>query len=199
MRTPRSLTRRTVTGLAGLGVGAALVLAPVSGASAAPAAAHPSVVAPVAVRSAPPVASVAGDAVSRATIKKRAQNWIDRKIPYSQSHYATEPGASKKYRQDCSGYVSMAWHAKTSYTTLSITEVSHGIAYKSLKNGDAVWYRHDGHGHIVLFMGWTSSAHTKFNVWEEKGTGYVALKTTYTVKYAKSAGFSAIRYDHIKS
>jgi hypothetical protein len=75
----------------------------------------------------------------------------------------------------------------------------HGIAYKNLKAGDAVWHRSNGEGHIVLFMGWTSSSHTAFKVWEEKGTGYVALKTTYSVAYAKDNGYSAIRYDHIKS
>ena len=35
----------------------------------------------------------------------------------------------------------MAWMATTSYTTLSITDISHGIAYKNLKAGDAVCLR----------------------------------------------------------
>jgi hypothetical protein len=198
-RLTRSLTSRAATGVAGLGVGIALVLAPTAGASAAAGKTQQGTAQPASVRTAPPVASAAGDAITRASIKSRAQNWIDRKIPYSQSKYSTGPLGKKKYRQDCSGYVSMAWMATTSYTTLSITDISHGIAYKNLKVGDAVWHRSNGSGHIVLFMGWTSASHTKFNVWEERGTGDVALKTTYTVAYAKGAGFSAIRYDHIKS
>jgi hypothetical protein len=202
-RSDRSRTSRALTGLTGLGIGVGLVLAPTAGASAAPTVAQPaataSVTASASVRSGPPVASTAGDAITRASITSRAQNWIDRKIPYSQSKYSTGPLGKKKYRQDCSGYVSMAWMATTSFTTLSISDVSHGIAYKSLKKGDAVWRRSGGEGHVVLFMGWTSSSHSTFHVWEERGTGDVALKTTYTVAYAKGAGFSAIRYDHIAS
>ena len=41
--------------------------------------------------------------ITRDEIISRAQDWVNRKIPYSQT--STTDG----YRQDCSGYVSMAW------------------------------------------------------------------------------------------
>jgi hypothetical protein len=41
--------------------------------------------------------------ITRAEVIARAQDWVNRKIPYSQT--ATTDG----YRQDCSGMVSMAW------------------------------------------------------------------------------------------
>ena len=46
--------------------------------------------------------------ISRDEVISRAQDWVNRKIPYSQSK--TTDG----YRQDCSGYVSMAWKSSTS-------------------------------------------------------------------------------------
>jgi hypothetical protein len=46
--------------------------------------------------------------ITRDEIINRAQDWVNRKIPYSQT--ATTDG----YRQDCSGYVSMSWKSSTS-------------------------------------------------------------------------------------
>ena len=46
--------------------------------------------------------------ISRDEVINRAQDWVNRKIPYSQSK--TTDG----YRQDCSGLVSMAWKSSTS-------------------------------------------------------------------------------------
>ena len=49
-----------------------------------------------------------GGGITRDEIINRAQDWVNRKIPYSQTQ--TTDG----YRQDCSGYVSMAWKSSTS-------------------------------------------------------------------------------------
>ncbi len=43
-------------------------------------------------------------ATTRAEIIKRAKNWVAAKVPYSMNAYWSDG-----YRQDCSGYVSMAW------------------------------------------------------------------------------------------
>jgi hypothetical protein len=67
--------------------------------------------------------------ISRNDIINRAQDWVNRAIPYSQTDYT---GTSSRfnafyfmqlvffylldgYRQDCSGMVSMAWASSTSY------------------------------------------------------------------------------------
>lgn len=46
--------------------------------------------------------------ISRDEVISRAQDWVNRRIPYSQTQY------TDGYRQDCSGYVSMAWKSSTS-------------------------------------------------------------------------------------
>lgn len=45
--------------------------------------------------------------ISRDEIVSRAQDWVNRRIPYSQEAY------TDGYRQDCSGMVSMAWKSST--------------------------------------------------------------------------------------
>lgn len=60
--------------------------------------------------------------ITRDEIMSRAQNWVDRRIPYSQTQ--TTDG----YRQDCSGYVSMAWKSSTAgggHTTRDMQVFNH--------------------------------------------------------------------------
>jgi hypothetical protein len=53
----------------------------------------------------------------------RGQDWVDKKIPYSQTK--TYDG----YRTDCSGYVSMIWElAKPGLTTFTMHTVAHNIS-----------------------------------------------------------------------
>src|SRR4051794_36736932 len=45
--------------------------------------------------------------LKRSTIKKRGWSWVKAKVPYSQTSYHCNGYGN--YRQDCSGFVSMAW------------------------------------------------------------------------------------------
>ena len=60
-------------------------------------------------------------AITREQVIARGMHWVKKRVPYSQRRY------HQGYRQDCSGFVSMAWNVKTSYTTYSISRVSRRI------------------------------------------------------------------------
>jgi hypothetical protein len=131
--------------------------------------------------------------ISRHDVLVRAQSWINEHVMYSQTLYHTNKYG--RYRQDCSGYVSMCWHLPTSYTTATIMQVAHRISWAQLLPGDALWHRSGNAGHIALFVGWADKAHTQPIVDEEYQTRHPCSRRTWPAKYAK--GFTPIRYNHI--
>jgi hypothetical protein len=58
--------------------------------------------------------SQSGGPVAQATVLARAQVWVDANVPYTQN-CASLPGGY--YREDCSGFISMAWELTTSLVT----------------------------------------------------------------------------------
>lgn len=115
-----------------------------------------------------PAHAAIGGKIKRSTVRNRAQNWFDRNIQYSQSGTASDPDGNHRYRRDCSGFVSMAWHVKptglSAPTTWTIENYAHKIAKKNLKRGDILAWPHH---HVVLFGSWANSAHTRFWLFEE--------------------------------
>src|SRR4051812_33452029 len=99
--------------------------------------------------------------ITRSEVLARAQYWVDKHVPYSQSVYAPDP-QGRGYRSDCSGYVSMAWHLGTSLVTQTLPQVSTQISYDDLLPGDAL-DREDEH--VVLFDHWVDSKHTTAQVY----------------------------------
>lgn len=110
--------------------------------------------------------SSGGGTVTGATAVARAQVWVNAGIPYNQSGYY------QGYREDCSGYVSMAWGLPTpGLTTPYFTTVGHYISASQLQRGDALLNPAAGNaGHIVLFSGWANTAHTAYYGYEETGS-----------------------------
>lgn len=94
----------------------------------------------------------------------RAQSWTS-KIPaiaYSQSSYYEN--FFGRYRQDCSGYVSMAWALRSSYTTYTLPQVSYQISKGQLAPGDAML---NLSSHVLIFAGWTDSSQTRYWAYEQ--------------------------------
>lgn len=140
----------------------------------------------------------ASNAVTRATVISRAQNWMSRNVQYSQTATATGPAGKARYRTDCSGFVSMTWEltptglSAPNTTTLKTATYSTKIAKANLKEGDIL----DGPGHVVLFQKWANSAHTTFWLYEEANptedmNHRVASLSTYS-------SYTAYRYNKIK-
>jgi len=126
--------------------------------------------------------------VNRADMIARAQAWVNAKVPYNQGGYY------QGYREDCSGYVSMAWELKSSLTTQTLPTVSHQIAKADLQPGDVLL---DTAEHVVLFGGWTSGQ-TEYMAYEETrpGEGTVKRPTPYPYWYNQAA-FIPYRFNSV--
>lgn len=121
------------------------------------------------------VAPPAPPAVSSDEIT-RAQSWIDAKVPYNQGgHYSNIYG---NYREDCSGFVSMALGLPSSYTTVTLPQVMHPITQGELQPGDFMLNTASGdNGHVAIFMGWTDASHAHYTSWEENpGLGGASMQ-----------------------
>ncbi len=115
-----------------------------------------------------------GAAITRAQVLERARSWLTanngRPVPYSQSAYWKDG-----YRQDCSGYVSMALNlGAPGPNTVMLKNNGHTrrIAMSELAPGDLV-IKADSNDpnrrHVVIFDGWADSAHTVYKSYEQAG------------------------------
>ncbi|MFJ2780765.1 MULTISPECIES: hypothetical protein [unclassified Kitasatospora] len=111
----------------------------------------------------------AGPAISRSTALARAAAWVPLGLNYSWTTY------HDGYRQDCSGYVSMAWKLGTpglDTTSFVPAGVASWIGKGDLKPGDALLNDAAGaSGHIVLFDHWTDGGQNSYVGYEFTGTG----------------------------
>lgn len=164
--------RRSSLSIGALALAASMVFTPVTAHASAPVAAPAGVVAP---------------AITAAQVMARAETWhphTAQRIPYSQS--ATHDG----YRTDCSGYASMALGLpKPGPNTVGLASSTYStrITLGALVPGDLII---DSTGdsntrHVVIFEKWTSSAHTAYWAYEQRG-GYGTDHRTLT--YGLSSG-----------
>lgn len=128
--------------------------------------------------------------LDRKTVQSRAQDWIDKKVPYSQT--TTHEG----YRMDCSGYVSMSWElAKPGLTTQTMHTASHSINKDQLTVGDAM---NCESYHVLLFMGWSDSSKTHYIGLEESSSANCTVKRITPYPYwTHTDCFHPIRYHNI--
>jgi hypothetical protein len=119
-------------------------------------------------------------AITRPQVLNRANSWIKKHVRYSQSAYYGG------YRRDCSGFVSMAWKLKTSYTSSTIRSKAKKISWRTLKPGDAVRRT----GHVEIFGGWKNRSKRIYVALEESTWGKPALRHAKAFK----SGYSALRY-----
>jgi len=132
--------------------------------------------------------------ISRAQIMARAALWVQEQVPYSQTKWFTNQNGT--YRQDCSGFVSMAWDLDqyTDFWTGNLNLVSHTISAAQLLPGDILL----SNEHTILFAGWANAEHTTFDYYEEAHPGTVAR---YVVDAPLAAfldnGFAPFRYDGV--
>jgi len=130
--------------------------------------------------------------ISRADVIARAKVWVANKVPYNQD--ATYQG----YREDCSGYVSMAWDSsQPGHTTQTMHEIASPITKDELQDGDCLLYAAE---HVVLFAGWTNSDKSEYTAYEETkpGEGTVTRATPYPYWYSQS-DFLPYRFTNICS
>src|SRR5665648_379346 len=114
-------------------------------------------------------ASPAFAALSRAQVMARAETWVARAIPYSQTGWANAAGdtvSSPKagWRRDCSGFTSMAWALQTpGQSTRTFKYVSESTSKAALQPGDVLISYNN---HAVLFGGWANPEWTRYYAYE---------------------------------
>ena len=87
-----------------------------------------------------------------------ADTWLNPPVYYSQSDY------HNGYRQDCSGYVSMAWALGTSAVTWTIPNYAHQIDKSELQAGDVLLNVDE---HVLIFDAWTDGSQTYYWAYEQ--------------------------------
>lgn len=107
-------------------------------------------------------ATTTGGSITRDQVIQRAQSWVSEDVPYNQGAYYTDSNGS--YREDCSGYVSMAWDLSSSMVTQTLPEVSTQIDSSQLQPGDALDYTDE---HVILFGGWVDQSAGTFTYYAE--------------------------------
>ncbi|MFD5234174.1 peptidoglycan-binding protein [Streptomyces qaidamensis] len=105
-------------------------------------------------------------AITRTEIINRARTWVTAKVPYSMSAFRPDG-----YRQDCSGYVSMAWRLPGNEWTGSLAQYGERISKEELQPGDILLF-HDASdpangSHVTIFGGWTDASHTHYTAYEQ--------------------------------
>ncbi|WP_330297052.1 hypothetical protein [Streptomyces sp. NBC_00503] len=143
-------------------------------------------------------ASSVGGTITRSEVIARAQSWVDQGVPYNQSANHTDSNGT--YREDCSGYVSMAWHLSSSLTTWTLPNVSTKISFSQLKPGDAMDYTD---AHTFLFAGWTNQSTGAFTYYAESNSHNPTHgPTSANINNSSLEGwptgyYDALRYDNI--
>ena len=101
--------------------------------------------------------------ISPSKIIENAKFWLNPCVPYSQSSYHKGVGGTK-YRQDCSGYVSMAWKLGTSQTTRTLDQYSKKISKSELARGDILLNAGE---HTLIFDKWVDSGKSSYWAYEQ--------------------------------
>ncbi|GLY84183.1 hypothetical protein [Actinoallomurus iriomotensis] len=143
--------------------------------------------------------SKVGGAIKRSEVISRAKYWYDRRNKFRYDWQGSYPDPQgRRYRTDCSGYVSMALHLKSSLSTVTLPGVGHKISKKSMQAGDYIGHMGAGtggaNGHVRLFQKWANRAHTTYWAYDFGSTP--VKHKTYSLS---TKGYTAYRYDKIKS
>ncbi|MFE5032931.1 peptidoglycan-binding protein [Streptomyces sp. NPDC056683] len=130
--------------------------------------------------------------ITRTQIINRAKTWVTAKVPYSMSLYWTDG-----YRQDCSGYVSMAWGLTGNEWTGSLDQFGTKITKEELQPGDILLFHNpddpEKGSHVVIFGGWTDYTHTSYTVYEQTPPHARSQPTPYAY-WSNSSKYVPYRY-----
>lgn len=105
-------------------------------------------------------------ATTRADIINRAKVWVSAQVPYSMEKYWSDG-----YRQDCSGFVSMAWNLGGNEWTGSLGQYGTRISREDLQPGDILLFHNPADpnkgSHVTIFGGWTDYRHSHYTAYEQ--------------------------------
>ncbi|WP_138905593.1 peptidoglycan-binding protein [Streptomyces albidochromogenes] len=132
---------------------------------------------------------------TRAEIIDRAKRWVDARVPYSMEKYWSDG-----YRQDCSGYVSMAWNLDGNEWTGSLAQYGTLTAKEQLEAGDILLFHNPADpnkgSHVTIFGGWSDDGRTHYIAYEQTRPHTRKLATPYAY-WNNSARYVGYRYNGI--
>ena len=152
-----------------------------------------------------------GGAITTTQMIARADDWMNAQVPYSTAqesgsdwNFWSDDATGGPYRQDCSGFVSMAWDLSDSLVTWTLPQVAtvtdgNISGDTNLNPGDALDYTAD---HVVLFDHWTDQSTGDFVYDAEHAPGQVTNQMAGNVYDSTLEGYSisdfeALRYNNI--
>jgi len=151
-------------------------------------------------------------AIMRQTVLSRARVWVAYRVPYSQAGWANSfgtvtPDATKGWRRDCSGFISMAMDFRTwnnaplSLDTATLPARLNRITKDELMPGDIILRPKNqpgaSYGHAVMFVYWTDSTRTKYVGYHESSSAGRATEATITYPFGTATGFAPYRFRSI--
>ncbi|MFF3793300.1 peptidoglycan-binding protein [Streptomyces sp. NPDC001981] len=129
---------------------------------------------------------------TRTDIINRAKKWVSEQVPYSMAKYWSDG-----YRQDCSGYVSMAWKLRGNEWTGSLAKFGTKIARDELKPGDILLFHNKANptngSHVTIFGGWTDYTHSHYSAYEQTPS-HTRKQTTPMAYWTHSGSYVPYRY-----
>ncbi|MEB8337088.1 peptidoglycan-binding protein [Streptomyces endophyticus] len=129
---------------------------------------------------------------SRTAILDRARRWVEAKVPYNMNKYWKDG-----YRQDCSGFVSMAWGLPGNEWTGSLAQYGTRITKSQLRPGDMLLFHNPADpekgSHVTIFGGWTDGSRTRYIAYEQTKPGTRVQATPYAY-WSHSSNYLAYRY-----
>ncbi|HEY8986974.1 MAG TPA: peptidoglycan-binding protein [Streptomyces sp.] len=139
-----------------------------------------------------PTRPVKAPGTTRADIIRRAKTWVAAKVPYSMTAFWSDG-----YRQDCSGFVSMAWGLPGNEWTGTLDRYGTRIAKEDLQPGDILLFHNpvdpQKGSHVVIFGGWTDYTHSYYIAYEQTRPGTRRQSTPYAY-WTHSDRYLAYRY-----
>ncbi|MEN8650226.1 peptidoglycan-binding protein [Streptomyces sp. 21So2-11] len=139
-----------------------------------------------------PVAPPKLKAVTRADIINRAKRWVSAQVPYSMEKYWSDG-----YRQDCSGFVSIAWNLGGNEWTGSLAQFGTRMTREELEPGDMLLFHNPADpnkgSHVTIFGGWTDYTHTYYTAYEQARPHTRKQATPYAY-WHNSSRYIAYRY-----
>jgi hypothetical protein len=147
--------------------------------------------------------------ITRTQVMIRAIDWLRRDIAYSQSNHEArwDRQRGRRYRPDCSGFVSMAWALDPrrpglgrAPVTWELPRYSRVVSWARIRRGDIFLHLVPGdrsREHVRLFAGWADAARTRAWVIEQSSTAQGMQRRTVAVA-AMRGGYRPYRYLKIR-
>ncbi|MEU9183153.1 peptidoglycan-binding protein [Streptomyces sp. NPDC048484] len=134
--------------------------------------------------------------MTRAEIINRAKKWVDAEVPYNMNAYWSDG-----YRQDCSGFVSMAWNLGGNEWTGSLDTYGVKIAKAELQAGDILLFHNPANpekgSHVVIFGGWTDYTQSQYVAYELTPP-HARRKSTPYAYWSNADRYVPYRYKELK-